>query len=291
MSRPFSLVDVFATERYSGNQLAVLRDASSLDTAEMQAIAAEFDYSETTFITGPKADGSWPVRIFTPAEEVPFAGHPTLGTAAVIRQQLAAETPATVTLDLPVGEIPVSVRDGPDHEMLWMQQQPPSFGPQLSGDRLASVLGLKREALDDQWPVQVVSTGLPTVLVPLAGRDALDAIDLDTTAYETFVADREAKLVHAFCADPRNPANDIAARMFAPFYGVREDPATGSANGCLGAYLARHEYFGEPAVDVRVEQGYQLGRPSVLALEATAGESVTVRVGGRVLPVADGTLR
>jgi trans-2,3-dihydro-3-hydroxyanthranilate isomerase len=291
MAHQFSIVDVFAQRPYTGNQLAVVTDADDLTGEEMQTIAAEFDYSETTFVTGEPSEDGWPVRIFTPAEEVPFAGHPTLGTAAVIRQELAAESPDSVSLDLAVGEIPVDVRQTDGEAFLWMRQQTPEFGETLAHDRLADVLGLDASRLDGDWPVQVVSTGLPTIIVPLEDRAALEAIDLDTNAYDALVADREAKLVHAVSPEPHDDGNDLAVRMFSPYYGVPEDPATGSANGCLAAYLAFHEYLGSPTVDARVEQGYELGRPSLLALQSDAsGEDVTVEVGGRVISVAEGHL-
>lgn len=289
MSHPFHIVDVFAEGKYTGNQLAVVTDAGDLSGEEMQAIAAEFDYSETTFVTGPPGDGGWPVRIFTPAEEVPFAGHPTLGTAAVIREELA-DGPDEVVLDLQVGKVPVDVREGDRGEFLWMRQQPPAFGETLGHGELAAVLGLEPAQVDDDWPVQVVSTGLPTIVVPLVGRGALEGIDLDRAAYDDLVAGREAKLVHAVSPEPRNPENDLAVRMFAPYYGVPEDPATGSANGCLAAYLSRQEYLGSPTVDVRVEQGYEMGRPSLLLLAADRTDGITVEVGGRVVPVARGEL-
>ncbi|MBX0322370.1 PhzF family phenazine biosynthesis protein [Halomicroarcula sp. F13] len=289
MSQPFHFVDVFARERYAGNQLAVVTDASDLSTETMQAIAGEMDYSETTFVTGPPDDGAWPVRIFTPNSEIPFAGHPTLGTAHVIREHLADDRPGTVTLDLGVGEVPVDARED---ETLWMTQQPPEFGERLDHTALAEVLGLPREALDDRWPVQVVSTGLPTIVVPLTDREALTSIALNHDAYDRVTGDREAKNVLAFAPDARSDENDLADRVFAPFYGVVEDPATGSSNGCLAAYLARTEYRGGPVVGVRVEQGYEMGRPSLLHLhaDASAGEDVHVEVGGGVVPVATGEL-
>jgi trans-2,3-dihydro-3-hydroxyanthranilate isomerase len=253
----------------------------------MQAIAAEMDYSETTFVTGDPSEGAWPVRIFTPTDEVPFAGHPTLGTAAVIREELADGDPDEIVLDLQVGYVPVSV----DGDQFRMRQQPPEFGEALGHDSLATVLGLDADQLDRDAPVQVVSTGLPTIIVPLVDRDALTDIELDLAAYHGLVDDRKAKLVHAFCPDPREPEDDLAARMFAPALGVHEDPATGSANGCLAAYLSAQEYFGSPTVEARVEQGYELGRPSLLDLGAEPdGEAIAVEVGGRVIPVARGEL-
>ena len=291
MTHQFHIVDVFARQRYTGNQLAVLTDAGDLTGPEMQTLAAEMDYSETTFVTGPPADGAWPVRIFTPAEEVPFAGHPTLGTGSVIRQHLADGEPGRVTLDLQVGEIPVDVRERDGVETLWMHQQSPTFGERLAHERLADVLGLPPDSVDTDWPVQVVSTGLPTVVVPLVDRAALTDIALDSAAYTDLVADRTAKLVHAVCADPRDADNDLAVRMFAPHFGVPEDPATGSANGCLAAYLSRHGYLGSGSVQARVEQGHEIGRPSLLYL--SAGQSnggIDIEVGGRVVPVARGEL-
>ena len=311
MEAEFFIVDVFAEEKYTGNQLAVITDAAELDTETMQAIAAEMAYSETTFVTGPPEQGVWPVRIFTPTDEIPFAGHPTLGTAAVIREELrsegsdklasetsdalSSESPDELTLGLGVGEIPVQIRREDGREVFWMQQREPSFGPERSHEQAATVLGLQSSdsgGVDTDWPVQVVSTGLPTVIVPLTDRNALTDIELNRAAYDKLVGATGAKLVLAFCPDPRRPENDIAARMFAPALGVTEDPATGSANGCLGAYLARHEYFGSLSVTARVEQGHELGRPSLLLIAAQrVDETVRVSVGGEVKFVARGVLQ
>jgi trans-2,3-dihydro-3-hydroxyanthranilate isomerase len=283
------LVDVFARERYAGNQLAVVESDGQVSDAEMGAFAAEIDFSETTYIES--REPPYRVRIFTPEAEIPFAGHPTLGTAHVIREHVADGRPDEVVLDLDVGEVPVEVHHTDGTETLWMTQQPPEFGETLSGERLAAVLGLDTGAVDDGWPVQVVSTGLPTIVVPLVDREALSSIDLDRGAYDDVTGDREAKNVLAFCPDPREDDNDLAVRVFAPFYGVPEDPATGSSNGCLAAYLARHAYFGSGTVDARVEQGYEMGRPSLVGLRATdRGDDVRVEVGGRVVPVARGEL-
>lgn len=293
-STRFHLVDVFATERYAGNQLAVVEDPRSLTDERMGALAAEFDFSETTFVS---LDGEpYHTRIFTPREEIPFAGHPTLGTAWVVRERAGDDLDGAVdevVLDLPVGEIPVDVRPTDGAETLWMRQPTPTFGERRSHERAAAVLGLPVDALDRTLPVQAVSTGLPTVVVPVRDREALTGIDVDRAAYDAFVADHEAKNVLAFCADPREARNDLAVRVFAPYYGVPEDPATGSSNGCLAGYLARHRADGD--VSVRVEQGYEMGRPSLLCLDARRGtdadDGIEVEVGGRVVSVGSGTLR
>jgi len=304
----FHLVDVFATERYAGNQLAVVESRGDLDDETMQAVASEMDFSETTFVesevgtadlggagpteSAPRSDPPTArVRIFTPEAEIPFAGHPTLGTAHVIREQLLDGRPDAVVLDLNVGEVPVEARTVDGRETLWMTQQPPAFGETVAHDELADVLSLSLDELDGAWPVQVVSTGLPTIVVPLTDQEALTSAEIDRAAYDAVTGDRDAKNVLAFSADPRDDRNDLAVRVFAPFYGVPEDPATGSSNGCLAAYLARHAYLGSGAVDVRVEQGYEMGRPSLLHLSAVdRGEDVRVEVGGSVVPVARGEL-
>ena len=289
----FHLLDVFATERYAGNQLAVVEDPPSLTDEEMGALAAEFGFSETTFVSLDQEP--YHTRIFTPKEEIPFAGHPTLGTAWIVRERVRDGNEPTadrVVLDLPVGKIPVDVRTTDGTETLWMRQKAPTFGERRSHERAAEMLGLPVDALDGDLPVQAVSTGLPTVIVPLRDRDALTEIEVDRPAYDAFVAGHDAKNVLAFCFDPREPRNDIAARVFAPYYGVPEDPATGSSNGCLAGYLVRHHAAGD--VSVRVEQGYEMGRPSRLFLDARVdadADEIGIEVGGRVLPVGSGMLR
>lgn len=279
--REFEIVDVFATGKYTGNQLAVVRDAADATDDEMLSVAKEFGYSETTFV---ESEGEEPrVRIFTPAEEVDFAGHPTLGTAAVL---LGDEE--EVTLDLNVGSVPVRE----EGDALWMEQKAPDFGDERDVEAVADVLGIDAAELNDDYPVQEVSTGLPAVIVPLESLDALRRVSLDRDAYEDFVAESDAKVVHAFAPETYEDANDLNARMFAPYYGVPEDPATGSANGCLGAYLVEHGYFGSSEVDVRVEQGYEIERPSLVRVRARKSEdrSIDVRVGGKVERVAEGEL-
>jgi trans-2,3-dihydro-3-hydroxyanthranilate isomerase len=283
----FHLVDVFAERRYTGNQLAVVESRGALSDDRMQQVAAEMDYSETTFIESfEERDGGYDVRIFTPRAEIPFAGHPTLGTAFVLREQ--ADTGDKITLNLGVGQVPVRVERDEDRETLWMTQQPAEFGESLARETLADVLSLTLEDLDGEWPVQVVSTGLPTVVVPLVDRDALEQCEIDRRAYDALVGDRDAKNILVFCTEPRDDTNDLAVRVFAPGLGVPEDPATGSSNGCLAGYLDHYNYFGGGDIDVRIEQGYEMGRPSLLHLRADATQ--TIEVGGRVVPVARGEL-
>lgn len=288
----FHIVDVFADRRYGGNQLAVIEDAASLETDEMQRIAREFDFSETTFIESSDPEARrHEVRIFTPEAEIPFAGHPTLGTAFVLLERFASDQAAGVTLQLEVGEVPVRVEGDDQGRTLWMEQPAPSFRQRFSPAAVAPVLGLEPAAIHETWPIQSVSTGLPTVIVPLESGEALREISVDRRAYDEFVAGHDAKNILTFSPESRRAEHDLAVRVFAPFYGVPEDPATGSSNGCLAAYLVEHRCLGSEGVDIRVGQGYEMGRPSTLQLRGDRGrDDIEIQVGGRVIPVAEGRL-
>lgn len=286
MSLTFYIVDVFAEERYAGNQLAVVRGGADLPDETLQKIALEMNYSETTFVlSDEETDGGYDVRIFTPGEEVPFAGHPTLGTAYVIQHELLAGPVERITLNLEAGEIPVTFG-----EVLWMRQLPPAFGATLDSALLARTLNLETADLDDHYPVQEVSTGLPALIVPLRDLDALRRCKVDWERYMELAG--SGKNLYVFCPEPHEDGpGDLSARMFANDLGVPEDPATGSAAGCLAAYLLEYSYLGTDSVDVRVEQGYEIGRPSLLYLRAARdGDEMRVDVGGKVQMVARGEL-
>lgn len=289
MSIPFYIVDVFAQRKFTGNQLAVFRQAADLTTEQMQAIAKEMNYSETTFILSetPQEDG-YPVRIFTPEQELPFAGHPTLGTAFVLLQEVIEQTVSIVNLNLKVGQIPVTpiyVDRGIDK--LWMRQNSPVFGEQFEPDELAAILNLDRNQIAD-FPIQTVSTGVPFIIVPLKTIADLQQAKVNKEQFFKRIETTEAKAILVFCPETRSPDNQLSVRVFADGLGVPEDPATGSANGCLAAYLVEYEYFGKSAIDVRVEQGYEIGRPSLLLLKAEKTAQIQVSVGGSVILIAKG---
>ena len=286
MNPTFTIVDVFAEEKYAGNQLAVVRGAADLPDETLQKITREMNYSETTFILSEEErDGGYDVRIFTPGGEIPFAGHPTLGTAYVIRDEILAEPAERVVLNLEAGKIPVTFGD-----VLRMRQLPPTFGPTLDPARLARVLGLEVGDLDDRHPVQEVSTGLPAIVIPLRSLDALGRCRVNWDLYRETAA--AGKNLYAFCPEPHGGGpGDISARMFTDDLGIPEDPATGSAAGCLAGYLVEHRYFGTDSIEVRVEQGYEIHRPSLLYLRAEReGDEIRVSVGGKVQMVARGEL-
>ena len=286
MSLTFYIVDVFAEEKYAGNQLAVVLGCAGLSEETLRKIALEMNYSETTFVLAEEErDGGYDVRIFTPGGEVPFAGHPTLGTAYVIRHQILARPVERITLNLKAGRIPVTFG-----EVLWMRQLPPTFGATLDPARVAGVLDLEDHDLHDRFPVQEVSTGLPAVVVPLKSLNALRRCRFDRERYLKVAG--SGKNLYVFCPEAHeNGPGDLSARMFTNDLGFAEDPATGSAAGCLAGYLVEHHYFGTGSIDVRVEQGYEIGRPSLLYLFAERkGAETSVHVGGKVQMVARGEL-
>jgi trans-2,3-dihydro-3-hydroxyanthranilate isomerase len=290
---PFSIVDVFAEAKYAGNELAVVRQAASISGPDMQKIAREMNFSETTFILKNEASGGgFDVRIFTPRSEMPFAGHPTLGTAFIIQQEILRQQVNEVVLNLKVGPIPVTFTyRGGEPDVLWMRQIPPGFGQTITPEQAAQVLGLKPADIDPRFPVQSVSTGVPFFIVPLKTAEALRRSRVDPRKLFALINRTEAKAFLLFCPETLNPENNLQVRVFADALGVPEDPATGSANGCLAGYLVKHRYFGPGEVDIRVEQGHEVGRPSLLLLKAgEEGDAVAVSVGGRVIPVARGEL-
>ncbi len=287
----FYLVDVFGESKYTGNQLAVFRDARSLSSKEMQAIAREMNFSETTFILSDREKhGGFEARIFTPREELPFAGHPTLGTAFVIMEEILKKKVNGLTLKLKVGRIPVTATyRGKKLDLLWMKQKRPVFGREVDAGRVASALGIAKADIDGRFPVEEVSTGLSFVIVPLRSRVAVKQCRVDLEKYDGLMKSSESKGVFVFCREPYDRRNDLNARMFAPDVGVMEDPATGSANGCLAGYLVKHRYLGKSDVHVRVEQGYEIGRPSLLHLRSSERKGVIdVNVGGKTIMVARG---
>lgn len=285
----FYIVDVFAEKKFAGNQLAVFRNAAGLASEEMQQLARETNFSETTFILSDTPNnGGFDVRIFTPGEEVPFAGHPTLGTAHVIHHEILPGATDQVALNLKVGQIPVTFSaDG----YVWMKQIEPVFGQQHSAETLAPILGLDVADVDARFPIQEVSTGLPFFIVPLKNIAALKKASVDKSKCFALIKDTVAKGILIFCPETHEPQNDLSVRVFVDYYGVPEDPATGSGNGCLAGYLVKQGYFGKPRIDLKSEQGYEIGRPSLLLLRAEQTDTgISIAVGGKSVIVARGEL-
>ncbi len=293
----FHLVDVFAESPYGGNELAVVRDASRLSTDEMQKVAREFNFSETTFIVSSensrvKAARLFKVRIFTPARELPFAGHPTLGTAYVIQKFVIGKRVPDITLDLKIGRIPVALVYGRGGELdkLWMRQVEPTFGRRrFATEELSRVLGIRPDDIDPRFPIAEVSTGVPFIIVPLLSLDAVKRCHVDGKSCGELLRKVGEEGILVFSPEAREAGDDLSVRVFVEAFGVPEDAATGSGNGCLAAYLSHYRYFRSEEVDAKVDQGHEIGRPSRIYLKAREeGGRLRVSVGGRVSSVGVG---
>jgi trans-2,3-dihydro-3-hydroxyanthranilate isomerase len=285
---PYVIVDVFTSRPLEGNPLAVFTDARGLSDAEMQAIARETNLSETTFVlpdAAAPAGAPVRVRIFTVAEELPFAGHPTLGTAAVLRRARGGDR---VVLELGVGAIPVTFEDRPEGAFGEMLQRDPQLGAVHPRSEVAAALGLSEDELDPALPVQTVTTGLAFAVAPLRSLATLRALRFDGRRASDYLARSDAKFFYLVCRETVDPQARLHARMI--FYGG-EDPATGSAAGCCAAWMLAHG-VARPDERVLVEQGIEIQRPSrIFVCAGRAGGRVTnVRVGGHTVQVARGEL-
>lgn len=284
------LVDVFAEKPFAGNQLAVVVGADPADwpTERMQGFAREMNFSETTFASPSTREGAFDVRIFTPAEELPFAGHPTLGTAWVLRRFFGGPAcEAGLSLRLGVGVVPVEFEDGDHGELVRMRPRSPVLGEALSPAEVAPCLGLDASVIDTRHACRRVGIGMDFVVVPvrdLASLRAARPVSLPLGA------DGKPLFVYAIAPEAMEPGGDLTARMFFEALGLREDPATGSAAACLAAYLSAEQWFGSPRVKARVQQGYEVGRPSCIYVGARpdGDDGFTVDVAGKVTLVARG---
>ena len=304
-SYEFIQLDVFTQTALTGNPLAIFIDGRGLSDDEMQALAREMNLSETTFILPRDAstegrDGKT-VRIFTVAEELPFAGHPTLGTALYLyasESGLNSTKPAEITLDLKAGKIPVRFTgqtENAEHDRVdgrifgEMRQRDPEFGTTFSRDEIAPLIGVATDEIAEDWPVQSVSTGLTFTIVPLGNPDTLANLSFTYAPAEEFLKKRGGKFFYFLCPERRQSALEARARMF--FYGG-EDPATGSAAGCAASWMVQHK-IAKSDEQVVVRQGGAIGRPSEMYVRATRdGKRVTnVRVGGYAVEVLRGTVR
>ena len=284
----FYIVDVFAERKFEGNQLAVFICEEGITDSEMQKIAKEMNYSETAFITSVENHN---VRIFTTDMELPFAGHPTLGTAYVIQREIIKSNIKTLLLNLKIGQIPVLFKyKSGNAEEIWMEQNIPAFGQFFDTELIANTIFLREEDIDIRFPIQEVSTGLPFIIVPVKTLDALKRARVEREKFFDLVDNTNAKSILIFCPETRKKGNHLSVRVFTEVPGF-EDPATGSGNGCLAAYLVHHQYFGKSSVDIRVEQGYEIGRPSLLLLRSEEKEGqISVSVGGKAYIIAKGEL-
>jgi trans-2,3-dihydro-3-hydroxyanthranilate isomerase len=286
----FSKVDVFTDKPFEGNSLAVFTDAGGLSDHEMQRIAVEMNLSETTFIfprdTAIEAKSGVKVRIFTVEEELPFAGHPTLGTAFVLRGKTALPV---ITLDLAVGSVPVRFTEQAGESTFGeMTQIDPTFGETHDREAVARAAGLRDGDIDPSLPIRTVSTGVPFTIVPLRGLEIIRSLRVDVAGAAEYLGQSGGKFFYFVSRQTVDPNARLHARMI--FYNG-EDPATGSAAGCAAAWMVACG-VAKPEEQVLIEQGVEMGRPSRIFVRASRRDDrvVNVRVGGNVVEVLRGEL-
>ena len=281
-------VDVFSCEPLQGNPLAVFLDGRGLSDQEMQALAREMNLSETTFIlprdSATESASGVRVRIFTVQEELPFAGHPTLGTAFVLRGSSGA---AEIVLDLNVGKVPVRFEDRHGEPSFGeMTQVDPKFGSMHDREAVSQACGLPPDAIDPSLPIQTVSTGLPQIIVPLRSLAVMRTLSLDPRRVADYVDKTDGRFFYFVSRETVDPAARLHARML--FYNG-EDPATGSAGGCAAAWMVAHG-VAKPEERVLIEQGIEMNRPSRIFVRAGKRDNrvINVRVGGHTAEIMRG---
>jgi trans-2,3-dihydro-3-hydroxyanthranilate isomerase len=296
----FYTADVFTDRIFGGNPLAVFPRAEGLTSQQMQKIAAEFNLSETVFAFPPQTpEGTRRLRIFTPAKELPFAGHPTIGTACVLAAigeiTLQGEG-AAIVLEEGVGAVRVKIRAVAGEPVIAELTVPqmPELGPEPPAiPELAAILSLDpADLLDGELSPQSLSCGVPFLFIPVRDRSALGRIRLERQRWQQLLANYWASSIYVFTTDAESPDCDFRARMFAPALGIAEDPATGAAVAALAGYLAVREQQENRTLEWAIEQGMEMGRPSWLRLsvEKQAGEIRAIRVGGSSVLVSEGTM-
>ena len=296
----FLTADVFTDRPFGGNQLAVLPDAHGLGEDVMPAIAREFNYSETVFVLPPSdPTHTRRLRIFTPGGELPFAGHPTVGTAHVLAAigEIPLRSDETrIVFEEGVGPVPVLIRSdsgSPVFAQLSIAKLPEVGPPPPPAAQLAEILSLRPDdLLGGDFAPEAVSCGVPFLFVPLRDRDAVRRARVRIDKWEAVLADAWASMIMVFAHDAEWPGSDLRARMFAPGISVPEDPATGSAAAALGGYLAARVPRLDGTLRWVIEQGVEMGRPSILEAEVdkAAGKVTAVRVGGKTVLVSEGTM-
>lgn len=297
----FYTADVFTDRVFSGNPLAVFPRAEGLTLAQMDRITKEFNLSETVFVLPPEnPQHTRRLRIFTPGRELAFAGHPTVGSAYVLAKigELKLDGPATdIVFEEGVGPVPVTIyaQDGEPVSAQLSAAQLPEIGPEPpESDELAAMLSLEAsDLLGGKWVPQALSCGTPFLYIPLRDREALGRVRIDLPRWDRLLGDYWTEDLYLFCFDPERKGSDLRARMFAPGMGIAEDPATGAAATALAGYLAARDQRPVGTVRWVVEQGFEMGRPSIIEVEADVEEGgvTAVRVGGRSVMVSEGQMR
>jgi trans-2,3-dihydro-3-hydroxyanthranilate isomerase len=296
MQRRFTTLDVFTAKRFAGNPLAVVLDAEGLDTQAMQAVAREFNLSETVFVLPPQNPAHRAkLRIFTPAAELPFAGHPTVGTA-VLLGRLDGGSACALVLEEGVGPVPCrvdSIAGTVGQARFDLPRLPKYLGETADAAEIAAALGLELDDLGcDDFAPGKWSAGNPFSMIPVRGLDAMARSRPDLAHWEAAFGTVTPAAPFLFCRETGQPGHAFHARMFAPHMGIAEDPATGSAAAAFAGVLAAHGGLPDGDHAFAIEQGFEMGRPSIihLALALRDGELIAASIGGEAVVVSDGTI-
>jgi trans-2,3-dihydro-3-hydroxyanthranilate isomerase len=294
MKLPFATLDVFTDRRFTGNPLAVVFDADALDDARMQTIAREFGHPETVFVLKPQAGGTVRVRIFTPAVELPFAGHPTVGTAIILALKGHGDA-GNIVLEEQIGPVPctASVAKADGYARFQLPQLPKPTGAAASSTVIAAALGLSVDDIGFQGLTPTCwSAGNAFTFVPVRGLDAVRRCRPNETLWEGAFAAGGGSRAYVFCRETVDAANTFHARMFAFRLGISEDPATGSAAAAFAELAARALALGDGEHRLTIEQGYEMGRPSVMELAVTMrdGKLAAASIGGPAVVVTEGMI-
>lgn len=289
----YYIVDVFTQQRFGGNQLAVFPNADALSDQQMQQIANEIHFSETSFVQSTShPDADYHVRIFTPDIELPMAGHPSVGTAFLLKH-LGRAPADRITFEEGVGLIEMHYTGDTDIT-IWMTQPLPKFSSTFEDKHILSdLLSLSLADIHSELPAQVVSTGVPFLLVPIQSLDGVRRATFRLDVWEKHIASFETPHVFIFSTETIDPEATAHSRMFAPAMGISEDPATGAASGPLGAYLWQYSLIdAEQAAQIISEQGYEMRRPSQIKVRlALSDNTITgVQVGGSCVYVGHGAI-
>ena len=296
MRYKYYICDVFTTNRFGGNPLAVLPDAEGLTAKQMQQIAREFNFSESSFVFPPEKGNTKKVRIFTPATEVPFAGHPNIGTAFVLASAGIIEEfneSTELVFEEKAGLVPITL-NRLHNGSFWCELQAPekfSIGKTISAEILASAISLPSEnIISNIHSPQVVSVGLPFLIAELKDRETLEQASVNSEGFKHLIGQDIPPYVHLYTRS--NDEFDLRARMFAPFDGVPEDPATGSANCALGGLLTYYNNASNGNYEWKIAQGFEMGRPSSLnaRTQKKDGEIISTYIGGGSVMVSEGVI-
>jgi len=281
MKKECIFLDVFTGTPYTGNQLAVFSSAEDLDEYQMQKLANEINYSETTFIlNSPDDSADFDIRIFTPFSEIPFAGHPTLGTAYVLLNYLDTKlkNKNSIKLRTKVGIIPLEKSDG----NIWMRQNDPEFFNIFKDkNKIAELIGLAPDDISDDLPIEEVSTGNTILLIPIRNLSSIRKATGIVNKITDFFTNNKSIAPYLFTFEAEDPNSKVHTRLFAPHYGILEDPATGSAAGPLAGYLLKYNVFGN-RFEIQNEQGIEIGRPSQIMMRGCINNGNSkIEIGGK----------